>query len=348
MLDAAFLAQGGISSIIQQGSVAYDDGQVPRKRTQAWADKALYTPEDRILVLTGSPRVSEGSMVTTAQTIRINRVTNDSFADGNVKSTYSELTEQPNGALLASASPIHVTSATMTAHNSSATALYEGNARLWQDANIVVAPSIEFDRDRRFLVAQGTAAQSVSTVLVQAKLSDPGKSPADKVQPRKAQGDGERKAKAGKPEEKTGDSGSVAITSARLTYADAERKAHYEGGVIAKGTGFTVSSTTMDAYLLPRSQTSSHQPLAGPGQLDHMVAQDNVLVIQPTRRAEGQKLVYTASDDKFVLTGGPPSIFDAERGKITGVSLTFFRGDDRVLVEGKTSTPVVTQTRVAK
>jgi len=348
MLDAAFLAQGGISSIIQQGSVAYDDGQVPRKRTQAWADKALYTPEDRILVLTGSPRVSEGSMVTTAQTIRINRVTNDSFADGNVKSTYSELTEQPNGALLASASPIHVTSATMTAHNSSATALYEGNARLWQDANIVVAPSIEFDRDRRFLVAQGTAAQSVSTVLVQAKLSDPGKSPADKVQPRKTQGDGERKAKAGKPDEKTGDSGSVAITSARLTYADAERKAHYEGGVIAKGTGFTVSSTTMDAYLLPRSQTSSHQPLAGPGQLDHMVAQDNVLVIQPTRRAEGQKLVYTASDDKFVLTGGPPSIFDAERGKITGVSLTFFRGDDRVLVEGKTSTPVVTQTRVAR
>ena len=348
MLDAAFLAQGGISSIIQQGSVAYDDGQAPRKRTQAWADKALYTPEDRILVLTGSPRVSEGSMVTTAHTIRINRVTDDAFADGNVKSTYSELAEQPNGALLASASPIHVTSATMTAHNSSAIALYEGNARLWQDANIVVAPSIEFDRDRRFLIAQGTAAQSVSTVLVQAKLSDMGTGPADKAQPRKALVDGERKAKTGKSEEKPGDTGPVAITSARLTYADAERKAHYEGGVIAKGTGFTVSSSTMDAYLLPRSQTSSHQPLAGSGQLDHMVAQDNVLVIQPTRRAEGQNLVYTASDDQFVLTGGPPSIFDAERGKITGVSLTFFRGDDRVLVEGKASTPVVTQTRVAK
>src|ERR1035438_4053775 len=66
------------------------------------------------------------------------------------------------------------------------------------------------------------------------------------------------------------------------------------------------------------------------------------------RHADGQTLVYTASEDKFVLTGGPPSIFDAERGKITGVSLTFFRGDDRVLVEGEASTPVVTQTRVAK
>ena len=79
-----------------------------------------------------------------------------------------------------------------------------------------------------------------------------------------------------------------------------------------------------------------------------MVAQDNVVVQQPNRRADGQKLVYTAVDDKFVLTGGPPSIFDAEQGKITGVSLTFFRTDDRVLVEGEASTPVVTQTRITR
>ena len=142
----------------------------------------------------------------------------------------------------------------------------------------------------------------------------------------------------------------VAITSARLTYADVERLAHYEGGVLAKGSNFTASSNPMDAYLVPRSQTSAinhFRAISGPGQLDQMVAKGNVVVQQPGRRAEGEKLVYTASDDKFVLTGGPPSIFDAERGKITGVSLTFFRGDDRVLVEGEASTPVVTQTRVA-
>jgi len=351
-LDAALLPQGGIASIVQQGTVAYTDGQVPSKRTQAWADKALYTPADRILVLTGSPRVSEGGMVTTASTIRINRATDDAFADQDVKSTYSELQEQSNGALLASASPIHVTSATMTAHNSPAVAVYRGNARLWQDANIVEAPSIQFDRDRRFLVAQGTPAQPVSTVLVQAKLAQPDHAQPGKVQPdgappRNAQAGEERKAKT-KSEEKPAAEGPVAITSARLTYADAERLAHYEGGVVAKGTSFTASSNTMDAYFLPRSQTSSNQPLAGPGQLDHLVAKGNVVVQQPTRRAEGKTLVYTASDDKFVLTGGPPSIFDAERGKITGVSLTFFRGDDRVLVEGEASTPVVTQTRVAK
>jgi len=69
---------------------------------------------------------------------------------------------------------------------------------------------------------------------------------------------------------------------------------------------------------------------------------------QPQRRVEGDHLVYTAGEDKFVLTGGSPSIFDAEHGKITGVSLTFFRHDDRVLVEGNNSSPTVTQTRVAR
>jgi lipopolysaccharide export system protein LptA len=247
----------------------------------------------------------------------------------------------------------------MTAHNSPAVALYQGNARLWQDANIVVAPSIQFDRGRRSLVAQGTVAQPVSTVLVQAKLIQPDRAPVDKVQadqvapdpdkvqPGKAQAGGERKVRT-KQEEKSGDTSPVAITSARLTYADTDRVAHYTGGVIAKGSGFTASASTMDAYLVPRSQTSSSQSLAQPGQLDHMVAKDNVVIQQPGRRAEGKTLVYTARDDKFVLTGGPPSIFDAERGKITGVSLTFFRGDDRVLVVGEASTPVVTQTRMAK
>src|SRR5437879_1664714 len=66
-----------------------------------------------------------------------------------------------------------------------------------------------------------------------------------------------------------------------------------------------------------------------------LVASGQVAIVQPGRRANGDLLVYTTSDDKFVLTGGSPSIFDAEQGKITGVSLTLFRHDGRVVVEGK-------------
>ena len=364
-MDAAFLPQGGIASIIQQGSVAYSDGLPPEKRTQAWADRAIYTLSDGILLLTGAPRVSEGGMTTTARTIRINRVTDDAFANENVKSTYSDLKEQPDGALLASSSPIHVTAAGMTAHNSPAIALYEGNARLWQDANIIEAPSIQFDRAHRSLVAQGTATQPVSTVLVQEKLvqkklvqekmvqeepaheepGQPGKIESGKHRSPENEGEDTTNKKS---TEKFNESSPITITAARLSYSDPERLAHYEGGVIARGNLFQATSNKMDVYLAPRSQTSDNKSFSTPGRLDRMVAQGHVVVQQPGRHADGQNLLYTASKDQFVLTGGPPSIFDAEHGKITGVSLTFFRADDRVLVEGEASTPVVTQTRMAR
>ena len=365
-VDATFLPQGGIDSVTQQGSVVYTDEQAPGKRVQAWANAAHYTPSDQMLVLTGSPRVSNGGMATTAKTIRINRATGDAVAENEVKSTYSELKEQPNGALLASSSPIHVTADSMTAHNTGGVALYSGNARLWQDANIIEAPSIQFDREHRSVMAQGTPISPVQTILVQPQKSLPQKgqpqeAQAQKDQSPKVQAEGLVSDKAspdtagtrtilglGKRGKAAPQSGSspIAITASKLTYADAERRVHYEGGVVAQSADFTASSKTLDAYLLPRSQTSANQSVAGPGQLDRMVALGDVVILQPNRRAEGQKLVYTAADDKFILTGGPPSIFDAEQGKITGVSLTFFRRDDRVLVEGEASTPVVTQTRV--
>jgi lipopolysaccharide export system protein LptA len=339
-LDATFFPEGGIEAIVQQGSVIYSDGLPLAKRTQAWADKARYTPADRILLLTGSPRVSDGGMVTTANALRINRANDDAFADGDVKSTYSDLKEQPNGALLASASPIHVTSATMTAHNSPAVALYQGHARLWQDANIIEAPSIQFDRNRRFVLAEGTKAQPVSTVLIQQRAVQQTAPTSTSM--------AEKHETKSKSEEKASQNDPVAIRAERLTYSDPERRAHYEGGVIARGNTFTATADEMDVYLQARNQTHGNQPLAAPGKLDRMVAQGHVVIEQPSRRAQGQTLIYTAADDKFVLTGGPPSIFDAERGKITGVSLTFYRLDDRVLVEGEARTPVVTQTRVAR
>src|SRR5579862_1041788 len=330
-IDAAFMSQGGIDSITQTGKVVYTDDEGPGKQMRAWAGQANYTPSDQLLVLTENPRVENGGIETTAKTIRINRATGEATAETDVKTSYSAMKEEPNGALLGSSSPIHVTAHTMTAQHDSGIAIYSGNARLWQDANVIEAPSIQFDRNRRFVTAQGTRAHPVQTILVEAEKAN-----------------ASLKGKNVKPTSAPAGSSLVTITSERLTYADLERKAHYEGGVVARGTEFTASSKTMDAYLLPRSQVSSNQSVTGPGHLDRIVAEGSVLIQQPHRRAEGQKLVYTAAEDKFVLTGGPPSIFDAEQGKITGVSLTFFRRDDRVLVEGEARDPVVTQTRVAR
>ncbi len=316
MLDASFRRGSGIVSMIQQGSVAYVDGE-----RKAWGDRASYTPADQILVLGGSPRVIDGGMTTTSRTMRLNRATGEAVAEGEVKSTYSDLKAQPNGALLAASDPIHVSSQRMTAHSGPAIALYTGEARLWQNANVIQAPSIEFDRDHRSVVAKGTAAEPVSTVLLQTERSG-------KVTP-------------------------VKITSGRLNYTDTERKATFEDAVQAKGADLTITANVMDVFLQARDKALSNtavtnQAISGTGKIDRIVARDQVVVTQPGRRAVGDHLVYTAADDMFVLSGGSPSIFDAEHGKITGVSLTLFRHDGRVLVEGNNLSPSVTQTRVAR
>jgi lipopolysaccharide export system protein LptA len=134
-----------------------------------------------------------------------------------------------------------------------------------------------------------------------------------------------------------------------LTYHDSERQAHYEGDVIAQDPDFNATSNQMDVFFAPANQPKQPTTTAQtPAKLEKIIASGSVIVTQPTRHATGDKLTYTSADDRFILTGGPPSIFDAERGKITGVSLTLFRHDDRVVVDGSSSLPAVTQTRVVR
>ncbi|MGB9205453.1 MAG: LptA/OstA family protein [Terriglobales bacterium] len=336
MLDVIFRPEGGVRSITQTGRVAYVDG--PQK---AWAERGEYTTADQMLVLSGSPRVVDNGMTTTAQTIRMSRATGDAIAEGNVKSTYSDLKAQPEGGMFASSDPIHVASRSMMAHRSPAIAVYTGDARLWQNANVVEAPRLQFDRDRRSLLAQGvgTGPRSVRA----------GESPAP-TQASPTQVPGQPVSTVLVQVDKSGKATPVRITSGHLNYVDAERKIVLDGGVTAKGSDATLTGQQMTVFLLPQSQTPQ-SATAGPGtagQVERIVAEGKVVITQPTRHATGDRLVYTAAEDKFVLTGGPPSIFDAERGKITGDSLTFFRHDDRVLVEGRETSPTITKTQVAR
>jgi lipopolysaccharide export system protein LptA len=314
-LEATFNPAGGIATLVQDGHFHYlEPGIKDAGERAAWADHARYTPSDQILSLTGSPRIVDGGITTTADTLRMNRRTGDAQAGGDVKTTYSELKAQPGGALLASSDPIHVTAPSMRVSRASGTAVYSGGARLWQGSSVVQAPVIEFDRQQRRLVAHGTAqtgnAAPVTTTFVE--------------------------------QDKNGKITPVSVRAVLLTYVDAQRQAHFQGGVLVRGADATVTASEVDVYLQPRGQS----PAAGASQVERIVATGQVTIQEPNRRAVGEKLVYSAG--RFVLAGGSPSIFDAERGKITGNSLTFFSRDDRVLVEGSYSSPTVTRTRIAK
>ncbi len=310
-------APGGIREILMNGSFQYNEGAgakgVGTGGRSATAEKARYNPADETLTLAGSPRATEGGLEISADTIRINRRSGDAFANGDVKSTYNELKQDPNGALLATSDPVHATAPGMSAQRNSGIARYTGGARLWQGANIVEAPAIEFNRQQRSIVAQGSGAKQVQSVFVQA--------------------------------DKSGKTTPVVVTAKKLTYVDSERRARFTGGVVAKGAELTVTADAVDVILNPAGQ--GKQATNSPSQLNQIVAQNQVVIQETGRRATGDKLVYTAADGEFVLTGGPPMVTDAEHGTIRGDSLTFYSHEDKIVVASKSSR-TVTHTRVTR
>src|SRR5262249_20527907 len=257
--------------------------------------------------------------LTTAQVISMNRASGEAVAENDVKTTYTDLKEQPGGALLASGDPIHVTAKTMTARRETGTPRYSGSARLWQAANIVQAQTIDFNRDGRTMLATGTSLRPVTTVLVQ--------------------------------KDKTGKITPVNITSSRLSYNDLDRTIHFEGRVVMKTADGTLTAERVDAFLYPRSSQADSNAHAGASQLERAVAQTAVDLQQPGRRAQCERLVYTAAESKYVLTGTKtkhPTLADATHGTVTGDSLTFYSRDDRVVIGSETSQRTVTQTHAPK
>jgi len=309
---------GGLSGIVQEGDFHYAEAAAKpgQPGSEATAAKATYDPQTELFTLSGSPRISDAGASTTADHMRVNRRTGDAFADGSVKTTYSQIQAQPNGALLATADPIHVTAAFMVAHRNGGTAKYSGSARLWQGANIVEAPSIDFDRDKRTVLAQGKPGQPVSSVFVESSQN--------------------------------GKQTPINVTGSRLTYKDSERQAHFDGGVVLRSAEGTITADRVTVFLQPHGTSTSDNAQKAASQLEKIVADGHVVIQQEGRRGTGNQLTYLAKDSSFTLSGGPPSIFDAEHGKVTGDSLTFFSHDDRVLVEGGKSAPSVTKARVVK
>ncbi len=306
-LTAKFNEKGEIVSADQSGDFHYqEDTQT------ASAERAKYAAAEETISLSGSPRVVDASqgVTLTADTIQLNRKTRNAFAQDNVKTTYAKLNAQPSGAMLASADPIHVTGSTVTFNSGTGVGKYT-KARLWQGPDIVEAPTISFDRTRRSLQAQGGQGGHVASVFVQ--------------------------------KDKNGKLTPVNVTSDRLSYVDSERRAVFSGNVIVRTQDTTMTSDAIQVILLPKKGQAESQSAS---QLERIEAQGDIKIEQSARKATGSKLVYTAADQKMVLTGTlehPPSIFDAERGQISGNSLTFFTHDGRVLVGGgetsQTQTP---------
>lgn len=117
----------------------------------------------------------------------------------------------------------------------------------------------------------------------------------------------------------------VYAQSQKIFYFKEKNLLRYENDVdIRQGTDRIVSGVA-NVYLDEKNE------------LSQTVAEKDVVVTSPNRRAVGDYAQYVAADESVVLRGKPAKIDDAENGTTQGAQVTVFLKTNRVVSESKTA-----------
>lgn len=319
-----------IDTAVQDGNVvltqtpAQKPGAPAPASLTAWAQHSEYHAADQRLSLTGNPRLQQDSeLQLTAAQIDYHRDSGDATASGGVKATYgsgakARLSINGNG-------PIHVTADHAVLRHSTGVSTFYGaastDARMWQGADSILAPVIELTREPQTLKAHGSAGSS-GAVVVASLTSAAG--PDHRPSP-------------------------IRIQSRTLVYVDAQHRADFSGQVTATGAEGVVHANNAQAYFTTAPPSAQHAA-GGQSRLDHIIATGQVVLTGKGRTGTGERLVYTASDGKYVLSGSPgnpPRMEEAGKGVTTGAKLIFDTQNGSVMVSGGRSS-AVTVTRAPK
>ncbi len=281
------------------------------------------------ITLTGAPLVSDSETRTTATKIEIQQDTGAIAANGNVRTTYlSTSTPSPQSANPSiGPGPAHISSDNLTGSGKEGHLIYTGRARMWQGDSVVVAQVIELWREQQKIEAR----ENVVAVFPQAPAASDG--PAAPVLWK--------------------------VRAPVLTYWSDAGRAHLEGGVHADSPDESIQAHTLDLFLTPPRPAPALAPAAAPAkisapvsqsgrQLDHAIALGDVHVHDRDRTGTSERADYTAADEKFVLSGGQPTLTDASNDTTTGRSLTFYRASDTILIDSDAGSRTLTRHRVEK
>jgi len=347
-LVATFGASGDWETLDETGNVHFQQSD-----RQATAERAKMVSKTGDLTLDGSPVLFDSTSRTTARSVSINQKSGEIQATGGVASTY--FSSEGNATVNLGSGPAHISAATLTASNASGHAIYSGHGRIWQGESVLDANQIEVWRDEKKLLASG----NVMAIFPQAS----GQLPAlPGSAPKLPSSSSARPQSAKAPESPPATAAARNIWQIRapvLTYWSDSGKAHLEGGVTASSQQGSLKSPVLDVFLAPGPTPSSSDPdarheasgkplaaAAGPRRLDRALANGGVVVQQGDRRGTAEQAEYTASDGKFVLSGGKPTITDASSDTTTGHSLTFFVANDTILIDSEKASRTLTRHRV--
>ena len=308
-----------VSRVVQRGAVTLThlpapkpDGLAVPVLLRATAGEATYEADGQTLTLSGKTEVTQGESLLRAERVAIRRDTGDAQAEGGVETSYRQS---------GSNQTIHVLALRAEFTHDAGLATFRGGpgapARLWQGGSQVEAPTIEFSQTDKTLVATGRSSDPVRTVLVSSTAGPTNAHSSVRSQVMRVQ-------------------------SQTLRYADADRRAQFSGNVVLLDADGSVRAPEVTALLKSADPATGAKGDGRPagflgGSVDRVVAYGGVEVSETGRRATGERLLYTANDGLFVMTGTPskpPVVVDEVQGTITGAALQFHTGDNSVMVLG--------------
>lgn len=318
----------------------------------AVAERAAYDGDADRLTLTGGVRVTDADSVLWANQVALDRATGDSQATGAVKVDYvQQASAQATGGHAAPGNgapqakpvePTHVLADRAELEHASSVATFYGKpVRLWQGGSQVQAPVIELAQEQKRLIARGDSGTGwgagpqeaqVHTVLMNeaaggVQAPAPAKGTAACVSASGAAG----KAGVDKAGVAAGAPQVVRVASGGLVYSGILRQADFTGGVRAETPDATIKANAATAYLQQsKALNGAGAGLSPGGGVERVVADGRIDLQWPGLEATGGRLLYTAKDETYLLTGEgktPPRAVSGQ-GTTTGAALRFRRSCD--------------------
>jgi lipopolysaccharide transport protein LptA len=114
------------------------------------------------------------------------------------------------------------------------------------------------------------------------------------------------------------------VTSERLQIDYMHNMGTFTGNVLAVDPRITVRADQMIVVFGVDPATTNRT-------LQKVIADGGVIINQDNKKSKSEHAVYTAADGKVVLTGKP--VVESPDGTITGKTITFWRGEQKMDVE---------------
>ena len=295
-----------MAAMEQNGDFLYKEGD-----RQARATKATLDSDQNVIVLDGFAKMWDATGSTGADRIRMDQRSGDFSADGNVNSSrMPEKDAKKNSQLLSGDDPLQAQARRMVSTNHNRTIHYEGNVLMWQGANRITAETIDLDREKRNLIADGNV---VSNLWEQPK--DDAKKTAPAVL--------------------------TVVHAPHLDYNDSTRLAVYSGGVDLVRSKMHVKSKQLKAYMAESGADS---------RLDKALADGTVTIVDSepdrVRTGTGEHGEYYTSNQMVILTGAKARFSDNLGEYMEGAKLTYNADTGTLQSDGPSKQPV--QSRILR